>query len=469
MAETEKEDAVSSEAESSAHISNNSPTKRRRGRPQGSKKLKVCVTDVNLMELVSGISNGASTHPQRSRGRPKLSNHTAEEESADAENSVQTHRGKGRLKGSKKKTNDSDSPVTDHTPKKRGRPKKSQSPDKATAEDLANGSNTTKMLLGRPKGSVKRKSESLTSCEENEGSSKKARKRGRPKGSLNKKNRLDKEVNSEKEEESDESLNSRKRGRSGLRKVEVNNSDNTVSTEDTSNGVSDTPRKGRGRPRKSAEQKRLDYREPITDDSQPKRGRGRPKGSLNKKPPAYRVQGKVGRPLRTYVPLAIERRSRLRKQPAKRGRPRKYPLPSPEELKKPKVWKPLGRPRKYPRVDPPEGAAPAPRRSRGRPRKSESKKGAHLRKSLPAAPAQRNTNDGAPRKRGRPPSSAKGEGVAPRKRGRPKGSPNKKKARSELNNSTYPCLSEKSDSSAAGLDDGESTGTQALPEEHAEA
>lgn len=430
------------------HISNNSPTKKRRGRRQGSKKLKVCVTDINLMELVSGISNGGSTHAQRSRGHPKLSGtkHTAEEGSADADHSGHTQ----RCKESRTQISSSDSPVTDHTPKKRGRPKKTQSSEKAPPEDLANGSNTTKMGRGCPKGSVNRKSESLTSHEEDESSCVKVRKRGRPKGSPNKNPRLEDEV------EPDESLNSTRRSRGGLRKVEVNNTDSAVSTEDTANGVADTPRRGRGRPRKSTDQKTL---EPVIDGSQaPKRGRGRPKGSLNKKPPVCRVQGTVAPP----VPSAIEKQDRSRKQPAKRGRPRKYPLPPPEELKKPKVWKPLGRPRKYPRIDPPEGAAPAPRRSRGRPRKSESKKGAHLRKPMPAAPAQpRHPNDGTPRKRGRPPGAAKSEGVSPRKRGRPKGSLNKNKT--QLNTSRQPCLSE-SDSPAAGPDHGEQT--QPLPGEH---
>ncbi|GLD59191.1 transmembrane protein 79-like protein [Lates japonicus] len=161
------------------------------------------------------------------------------------------------------------------------------------------------------------------------------------------------------------------------------------------------------------------------------------------------------RPRRLHVAPGRGRRGRPRQQPAKRGRPRKYPLPSPEELKKPKVWKPLGRPRKYPRVDPPEGAPPVPRRSRGRPRKSESKKGAHLRKSLPTTPSSpRNPNDGPPRKRGRPPSTAKTEDVTPRKRGRPKGSVNKNKARSEtqLDSTLANHSKEKSDSSAVGVE-----------------
>ncbi|XP_039978587.1 origin recognition complex subunit 4-like isoform X2 [Xiphias gladius] len=473
MAETEQGDGVSNEGESSVDMSNNSPTKRGRGRPQGSKKLKVCVTDVNLMELVSGISNGGSTQPQRGRGRPKLlaTKHTLQEGSGDddADNSVQTHRGKGRPKGSKKQTSNGDNPMTDHSPKKRGRPKKSLSkstPEKATSEDLPNGgSDTPKLGRGRPKGSTKRKSESLTSGEEDEGSSVKPRKRGRPKGSLNKKPRLEREVSSEGEVETDGSLNSPKRERGRLRNAEVNNTGRL--TQDTSNGVSNTPRRGRGRPRKSLEQNSGDQQELVTDGCQPaKRGRGRPKGSLNKKPPAYKVHGKVGRPRRVLVPPTRGRRGRPRQQPAKRGRPRKYPLPSPEELKKPKVWKPLGRPRKYPRVDPPEGAPPAPRRSRGRPRKSESKKGAHLRKSLLTTPSsQRNPNDGPPRKRGRPPSTAKSEDVTPRKRGRPKGSVNKNKVRSETQlDSALPNHSkEKSDSSAVRV---EYEGEPAVEVEH---
>lgn len=461
MAENEQGDAVKNEAQSSVHISKNSPSKRGRGRPQGSKKLKVCVTDVNLMELVSGISNGGSTQPQRGRGRPKLSKNMTQERPEDVDYSVQNHRGKGRLKGSKNQTSNRDSSVTDHTPKKRGQPKKSHTPEKAAAEDLANGNfNTPKIARGRPKGSVKRKSESLTRAEGNEGSSVKPTKRGQPKRCLNKKPRLEKEVSSEGERETEESVNSTRRGRGRLRKVEVISTGG--STQDASNGISDTPQIGRKRTRKSTEQKSGE-RETLTDDSPPaKRGRGRPKGSLNKKPPAYKVHGTTGR--RVHVALAIGKHVQSKKQPGRRGRPRKYPLPSPEELKKPKVWKPLGRPRKYPRVDPPEGAPPAPRRSRGRPRKSESKKGAHLRKSFPTTASSLHThNDGPPRKRGRPPSTAKSEDITPRKRGRPKGSHNKNKARSEAQlNSMHSNHSEKSDLSVAGEQNDEEPAEQQL-------
>ncbi|XP_030596264.1 serine/arginine repetitive matrix protein 1 [Archocentrus centrarchus] len=406
-------DPVSNEGEACV----DRPVKRGRGRPQGSKKLNVPVADVNLMEVASN----SDTQPQRGRGRPKLyaTKQTEQQGSGDnhADNSVQTHRGRGRPKGSKIQATDEDR--IEHSPKKRGRPRKSVTDEEAPAKGLPNGGSDTPKR-GRPKGLVKRKSESLTSGEEDECSPVMPRKRGRPKGSLNKKSRLESELGIEGILDLDESLNSDRRRR--LRKVEVYNT-----MEDTSNGISNMPRRGRGRPRKSIEQKEL-----VTDGSQPlKRGRGRPKGSLNKKPPAYKVHGKVGRPRKVHVlHMSGRKRGRPRqKQPNKRGRPRKYPLPSPEEKKKPKVWKPLGRPRKYPRVDPPEGAPPPPRRARGRPRKSESKKGAHLRKNLPATPST--LHNEPVRKRGRPPNTGKSQGDFPRKRGRPKGSVNKNKARSE--------------------------------------
>lgn len=424
MDETEQGDAASTEGKSSVDMSNNSPTKRGRGRSQGSKKLKVCVTDVNLMELVSGISNGGSRQPPRGRGRPKLTatKHIEQQGSGDdhADNSVQTSSCPGRQKGSEKQDSNEDSPMTDQFCKKRGRPKKSlstSSPEKADGDLPNGGSDTPKAGRGRPKGSVKRKLE--TSGEEGESSSVTPKKRGRPKGSLNKKTMLEREVSSEGEAEADGSLNSLKRGRGRLRKVVVNNSRELA--QNTSNGMSKTPHRGRGRPRKSIVQESGDQQ----DGSQPaKRGRGRLKGFLNKA-----RHSKVGRPRRVHVPS--RKRGRPRKQPAKRGRPRKYPLPSAEELKKPRVWKPLGRPRKFPRVDPPEGASPTPR-------KSESKKGAHLRKSLPTTPSTpRTPNDGSQRKRGRPPGttksvkSARSEDETPWKRGRPKGSVNKNKDRSE--------------------------------------
>lgn len=429
--------------ESRVDVSNSSPTKRGRGRPQGSKKLKVCVTDVNLTELVSGISNGGSTQPQRKRGRPKLTDakHTGSGDN-NADSSVQSLQGQGRPKGSKNQGSDENSPTTDHLPKKRGRPKKSlnnSNIEKADTEGVPNGgADTAKMGRGRPKGSKKRKSETLTSVEENEGSLATPRKRGRPKGSLN--NPPKQEVSSEGEADADERIKTLKRGRGRPRKV-VNNA--VESTQDTLNSISKMPHRGRGRPRKSIELDSRVKKELATDGTQPaKRGRGRPKGSLNKKS-RTRSQSR-------YVFSSKGKPGRPRKQPAKRGRPRKYPLPAPEELKKPKVWKPLGRPRKYPRVDPPEGAPPAPRRRRGRPRKSESKKGAHLRKSLPVASSSpRNPSQGCQRKRGRP-STLRSEGAALRKRGRPKGSVNKNKARSETQLDSTHLNHLKSESSAFG-------------------
>lgn len=455
-ADTEKGDTANNEGGSSVEMSNNGPPKRGRGRPQGSKKLKVCVTDVSLMDVVPGISNGGSTQPQRGRGRPRLSGITHAEQQGPADNDADDSEPvrRGRPKGSKKTASDSDSPVTNQSPRKRGRPKKSVSKSSLEKGDLANGgSDTPKVGRGRPKGSTKRKAESLKSNEDKDGGSVVQRKRGRPKGSPNKIPRLLKEVSIEGEVETDGGLNSTKRTRRVRR--EVNNS--SRSTQDSSNGISQMPRRGRGRPRKTLVQQSGDL---VTV----KRGRGRPKGSLNKKPAAYRMLGKSI--------LAVATKGRRLKHPGKRGRPRKYPLPPPEELKKPRVWKPLGRPRKYPRVDPPEGAPPPPRRSRGRPRKSESKKGAHLRKNLPpASSAASNTSDGSPRKRGRPPSSQKNQEGTPRKRGRPKGSLNKNKAGSETQlGNTLPNHA-KSDSPDVGREhEGQSVkeeqDTETMPLEH---
>lgn len=460
-----KEDATNNDGEPSVDMPNNTPTKRGRGRPQGSKKLKVCVTDVNLMELVSGISNGGATQTPMGRGRPKLLKDTEQQAPGDnhSENSVQTPRSRGRPKGSKKQASDESSATTDHTPKKRGRPRKSLDEstfEKGDAKDLPNGgSDRPKLGRGSPKGSTKTKLDSLSSGDENEGSSVAPRKRGRPKGSPNKKPRLLREVFGDGDAEPYGNLSSQKRGRGRPRKVEVN------SRESTQNGIAKTPRRGRGRPRKNIEHKGGE----LTEGSQPvKRGRGRPKGSLNKKTAAHGVHGKVGRPQTLHAQPTKEKRGRPRKEPAKRGRPRKYPLPSPEELKKPKVWKPLGRPRKYPRVDPPEGASPPPRRSRGRPRKSESKKGAHLRKSMPATPSSpRNTNDRTPRKRGRPPSTAKTAQDTPRKRGRPRSSLKKNNARNETQpDSALPNHSESDLPAAAVVVEGEAELVQEEQVEH---
>ncbi|CAJ1083361.1 basic salivary proline-rich protein 3-like [Xyrichtys novacula] len=377
IAETEQGDAGSNEGESAGEIANSSPPKRGRGRSKGSKKLKVGVTDVNLMDLVSGISNGeAKPAPKRRGRRPKISQEekTEEQESEDnhTDSPVKIHKRPGRPKGSKNKTLKVVSSVTVGVPAKRGRPRK------IVAEVLPNDeSDVPKPEGDSPEGSENL--ESSTEGEENKGSTVTPRKRGRKKGSTNKKPRLDQ--------------------------------------------LSDSaPRRGRGRPRK--------IQVPESGEQLVKRGRGRPKGSLNKK-----KHGKVGRPRKVQLlpPSTSKRkRGRPRKSPLKRGRPRKYPLPSPEEINKPRVWKPLGRPRKYPRVDPPEGAPAALKRSRGRPRKSESKKGAHLHKKIPAPPSSVSVpNSGTPRKRGRPPGSGKSEGETPSKRGRPKGAVNKKKVRDE--------------------------------------
>ncbi|XP_054909807.1 high mobility group protein hmg-12-like [Poeciliopsis prolifica] len=331
MAKTEQEDPASSEGE--ADVVNKTPIKRGRGRPKSSK---------NAVDPIQDSNNT----PQ-----PKESG----EENAEA--SVTARKGRGRQKGStKQKKSDS----TEQSPKKRGRPQGSGK--KPAAEGLVNGGASPRKR-GRPKAPLKRKSDA------DEGSSVTPRKRGRPKGSPNKKSRVEWE-HSDWDSESHTAEKSLNTSTSRPRKPVVKYSGGVPRT------ASKKSHRGRGRPRKNL------------DDSQPvKRGRGRPKGSTKNNPSPFKAR-------------------------RKQGRPRKYPLPSAEELKKPKVWKPLGRPRKYPRVE--EEASTTPRRGRGRPRKS--KKGAHLRKSQtsPSSP---------PRKRGRPAANPSRDDGAPRKkRGRPKGS-----------------------------------------------
>uniref|UniRef100_A0A3Q2PAJ3 Chromosomal protein D1-like n=1 Tax=Fundulus heteroclitus TaxID=8078 RepID=A0A3Q2PAJ3_FUNHE len=277
----------------------NSPVKRGRGRPQGSKNKEVSA--LNLIQD-SPDSNGP---PRRGRGRPKIYE-TKPTEQQDpgkepAESSNTAHRGRGRPKGSKNQNKSEVAAKTELSPKKRGRPKKTDTVKEPAAEGLVNGGSDAPKR-GRPKASIKRKSESVTSGEEDEGSPVTPRKRGRPKGARNKKSRMEREYS----DWDAEAYRTQK-----LLKA------------------------SRSRPRKPV---------PV------KRGRGRPKGSLNKKPSSFNTSG---------LPVKGRKPGRPRLQPRKRGRPRKHPLPSPEELKKPKVWKPLGRPRKYPRVDPPEETSPA--------------------------------------------------------------------------------------------------------------
>uniref|UniRef100_A0A8C2YWL2 Uncharacterized protein n=1 Tax=Cyclopterus lumpus TaxID=8103 RepID=A0A8C2YWL2_CYCLU len=156
-------------------IPSNSSIKRGRGRPQGSKKMKVSVTDVNLTEQ---ISNGGSKQSTRGRGRPKLTKHTVQEGSGDdhVDHSLQTQ-------VSNKQASNEDSLTANHSPKKRGRPRNSlnkSTSENAAAKDLPNGgSDAPKARRGRPKGSLNRKSARLTKPAE--------KGRGRPKGSLNKK------------------------------------------------------------------------------------------------------------------------------------------------------------------------------------------------------------------------------------------------------------------------------------------
>ncbi|XP_034456211.1 serine/arginine repetitive matrix protein 1-like [Hippoglossus hippoglossus] len=457
MAETEQGDGAGEEGESSA---DSSPIKRRSGMPQGSKKLKVCVTDIKLMELVSGISNGGSTQPQKGRGSPKLSitTHTEEEEEGSGDNQAghaaperkrasktlhhDTHGGGGGGGGIRRRPGWAHSPREEegvqnspsrHTQRRRrrrdqattrlgtppqrgrGRPKLSITThteeeeeeegeeEEGSGDDQAPDSVPAHRAKGSPKGTPRPVKETILLRKEGDRKSISAitplrlnnyrmvalsrqkfssvkRKRGRPKGSPNKKPRLQTEVSSEEDEEDEE-------------EEEEVDTDGSVSSptervggqlrSTRSNGISDTPQRRRGRPRKSQ----------ATDGSQEVT-----RGRLTSSPPP------------------------------KRGRPRKNPLPTTEERNKPRVWKQLGRPRKYPRPDPPEGDPTGPRRGPGRPRKTESKKGAHLRKRLPFTSSPSNSDDGSPRKSRQALSPAKNEAVVPRKRGRPKSSANANKA-----------------------------------------
>lgn len=410
VVQTEQADGVKNEGE----LSKSSPPKRGRGRPQGSKKLKVCVTDINLAEQDPGISNGESIQPRRGRGRPKRLS------SKEAVQAGSRNKGKGRSRGSKKEASSGGSPTSDLTPRKRGRPKSySQSiAHKVAAEDLSNGgSSSPKVGRGRPKGSTKRKRVGAEDAT--------PKKRGRPK-----KRRLEAVVSSEEEAETDGS--------------------SPTKDKNVPNGIS--PQKRRGRPRKSLDNKKRN-KKLLTDGSEPvKRGRGRPKGSATMKRPAYKKAqyGTVKRPQKVQVSTPKERVGRPKKT-AKRGRPRKYPLAlSEDRKKKPKVWKPLGRPRKYPRPELPEGALAGTSRKPGRPCKSASKRGAHLRKKGPSTPSSaRNVSDGSPKKRGRPPSNAK----SAQKRGRPKGSSGKNKGETQLD-STLSNHSEENSDAAILLEGG---------------
>uniref|UniRef100_A0A3Q2G1P9 Chromosomal protein D1-like n=1 Tax=Cyprinodon variegatus TaxID=28743 RepID=A0A3Q2G1P9_CYPVA len=294
-----------------------SSTRIQSGSRSGTKDVAHLFPSESKIQRTSGnklIQDDSDSPSQRGREGQKVfkTKATEQQDSGEelTESSVTIHKRRGRPKGSKKQTSSEKTVETELSPKKRGRPRKSDSVKKPVAEGIPNGSSDAPKR-GRPKGSVKRKSESLTSGEEDECSPVTPRKRGRPKGARNKKSRMEREYSDWD--------------------AEAYRAQKSVKTL-------------RGRPRKPVVKKNVYISEPL------KRGRGRPKGSLNKKPSSLIAHGKVGRPRKIFsLPVKGRKPGRPRLQPGKRGRPRKYPLPSPEELKKPKVWKPLGRPRKYPR------------------------------------------------------------------------------------------------------------------------
>nr|XP_061808740.1 serine/arginine repetitive matrix protein 1-like [Nerophis lumbriciformis] len=373
----EEQSNFPSQQESSEEISETVVVKRARGRPKGSnpgsKKTLISTPDVNLMELVSGISNSSPT--------------------LGFENE-------------------------DYTPKKRGRPKGT-----GTKRVSDNGTDKPKSGRGRPKGSgTKRKAENVTSEDESEGSFVKApridgdnspngiavpRGRGRPR-------------KSSAERRPPPSADGSRRGR-GRPKGSINKKPSVSLAIFQASRPRRKPvapsrlvirlpgkRSKRGRPRKVPQ------------------GRGRPRKYPLPEDSPKKTWKRVGRPRKNPVTgEALVRRGRGRPRksdvvkrpydgpPRKRGRPRKYPSGTRKDTTKPKVWKPLGRPRKYPLVEPPEGAPPPPRRTPGRPRKSQSKRGAHLRNPgsspSPGRPKVTLNPDGTPRKRGRPKSIVRSE------------------------------------------------------------
>ncbi|XP_034000045.1 muscle M-line assembly protein unc-89-like [Trematomus bernacchii] len=415
-ATTQQRDLWSIEGDSTVHMSDNSATKIGAGMPEGSNKLKICVTDdVNIMKLVSGIASDGTTQSPRERGCPKLTKHEEHEESGDvhADISVQT-----QVSQEQASNEDSLTSPTDQSLKKRGRPRNSETAD---VKDSPKGDSEIP-TTGRPKGSTKHKLECLTS-EENE----------RPtRGS-----ELSSEEDEEEEEEEDDddddddgSLYSpiRKKGRP--RKVVTP----VGSTQNTSNETPETAK--RGRPRKSIVQESGDEQEPPV-----KKAMGRPKGSTkhklecltseeNERPTLGSTQNKkkaMGRPKGSFKKKVLDdegqpESSPPQKVPAKKGRPRKYPLPTLEELNAPKVQKKLGRPRKsLPAsssspsrdVDTPKKRGPPP----GTPK---SDVGTPKKRDRP--PGNLKSDVGTPKKRGRPPGTPKSEVGTPHKRGRPRGS-----------------------------------------------
>ncbi|XP_061753484.1 chromosomal protein D1-like [Nerophis ophidion] len=441
VVEEEQGDVLNQDA-SSEENSDNNFVKRGRGRPRSSKKPKVNIADLNLMELVSGISNsepavgfknlaGGEEYTPKKRGRPSGSvNKRTAEKALDNSSSGEPKRGRGRPMGSGKRKVEnlsSDDESNEWGPKKRGRPKSSakKTPKPKEVELDENGIPKTPRGRGRPRMSSSERKQVPA-----DDPLRPKRGRGRPRGSLNKK--MFDEVRFQA-------------GRPRRKHIPPSRLEIRVPRKTGKRGRPRNEMSGRGRPRK--------YPLPSTEGSK-KRGwkpLGRPR-----KHPLVGVPGKAaggrgrGRPRKSEAGTG----GHLRKyegSPRKRGRPRKYPLSSTGESPKPKIWKPLGRPRKHPLVDPPEGAAP--RRNPGRPRKSESKRGAHLRN---------------PNSKSRPPKPILGADGTPRKRGRPKGSVNKNKEQKESEVDSEPWNHSDADNAAADAEEEQVADVPAEEEEEDE-
>lgn len=200
-------------------------------------------------------------------------------------------------------------------------------------------------------------------------------------------------------------------------------------TETSEGAVQNTPKRGRpkkgqgqgkrGRPKKMIQARERQQESAADGTGLPRKSPGRPKGSRNKVL-IVSLGNLTGRPKRVHVvpekfTIALPRKNpgkRGRPKKRRRGRPRKEEEDEEEEEYRPKVRKTLGRPRKYPKENLPDKAScpETPRRGRGRPRKSESKM-AHLKRFINNGSSE---SDKAPKD--------EKEQNSPRKRGRPKGS-----------------------------------------------
>ncbi|KAF7211008.1 high mobility group protein hmg-12 isoform X3 [Nothobranchius furzeri] len=342
ITEVGRGDTVKTDEESNVDMSTNLPIKRGRGRPQGSKELKVYVTDLNLAEPQRGIKTHTSTEDISKKGQ---------------------------------------------SVKKPGRPKKSVTAEKAIDEELMDRGSDAPCT----KESVKRKSESLTSGEK-EGGPEPPRKRGRPKGSPNKKPKAT-------WDESNGLSDTLRRGRGAPRK----SIEQRPVRQELVTGGSQPGKRGRGRPKGSLNKVHSNVGQLQKDSGflvkGRKRGRPRQKPGKRGRPRKYplpsseepkkpKVWKPLGRP-RKYPRAEPPEGAQLAPRRS-RGRPRKSEVKKGAHLRKtipttPSTPRSLADGLKRKRGRPPtaaksEGATP---QKRGRPKGSLNKNKTRSDGSLP--------------------------------------------------------------------------------------